>query len=110
MRAFYGEKKIDIFKDAVFLLGVSMSYFLNGAFDRGTDLWSLTKEAYKLLKTGMVGGSSIVFKRYYEVGFIKIRLYRFKVFKICVKIVGYDANALYLSIMVREMSAGKGIV
>ena len=58
----------------------------------------------------MVGGPSIVFKRHHETGVTKIRPHRVKKPKACAKIVGYDANALYLSAMAREMPSGREIV
>ena len=110
MRGFYSSKGIDILKDAVSLLGVSLHYLLRGALERGEEFWSPSSEAYDLLKKGMVGGSSIVFKRHHESGVTKIRPHRVKTPKTCAKIVGYDANALYLSAMARDMPGGKGEV
>ena len=60
-----------------------------------------------MLKNAMVGGPSIVFKRYHEAGVTQIRPHRFKTTKICKRIIGYDANALYPSTMLREMPCGK---
>ena len=102
MRGFYADKGIDILKDAVSLPGVSLHYLLRGALERG--------EAYDLLKKGMVGGPSIVFKRHHEAGVTKIRQHGVKTPKTCAKIVGYDANALYLSAMAQDMPGGKGEV
>ena len=51
-----------------------------------------------------------MFKRDHETGVMKIRPHRVKTPKTCAKIVGYDANALYLSAMAREMPGGKGVV
>ena len=110
MRGFYFSKGIDILKDAVSLPGVSLHYLLRGAVDRGEVFWSPSSEAYELLKKGMVGGPSIVFKRHNETGVTKIRPHRVKTPKARAKIVGYDANALYLSAMAREMPSGRGIV
>ena len=110
MRSFYSNKGIDILKDAVSLSGVSLHYLLLGALERGEEFWSPNSEAYDLLKKGMVGGPSIVFKRYHESGVTKIRPHRVKTPKTCAKIVGYDANALYLSTMARGMPGGKGVV
>ena len=107
MRAFYTEKGIDILKDAVTLPGVSLHYLLRGTIERGADLYSPGKEAYDMLKNAMVGGPSIVFKRYHEVGVTQIRSHRYTKTKTCKKIIGYDANALYLSTMLREMPCGK---
>ena len=63
-----------------------------------------------MLKGAMVGGPSIVFKRFHEAGVTQIRPHRFKKSKKCRRIIGYDANALYLSTMLREMPGGKGEV
>ena len=110
MRGFYSSKGIDILKDAVSLPGVSLHYLLRGALERGEVFWSPSTEAYDLLKKAMVGGPSIVFKRYHESGVTKIRPHRVKTPKTCAKIVGYDADALYLSAMARDMPGGKGVV
>ena len=97
-------------KDAVSLPGVSLHYLLRGALKRGEEFWSPSSEAYDLLKKGMVGGPSIVFKRFHEAGQTKIRPHRVKTPKTCAKIVGNDANALYLSAMARDMPGDKGEV
>ena len=68
MRAFYTEKGIDILKDAVSIPGVSLHYLLRGAVERGAELYSPGKEAYEMLKGAVVGGPSLVFTRYHEVG------------------------------------------
>lgn len=107
MRAFYTEKWIDILKDAVSIPGVSLHYLLRGAVERGADLWSPGKEAYEMLKGAVVGGSSLVFTRYHEAGVNKLRPHQIAEPKLCKRILGYDANALYLSTMLREMPCGK---
>ena len=107
MRAFYTEKGIDILKDTVSLPGVSLHYLLRGTIERGADLYSPCKEAYDVLKNAMVGGPSIVFKCYHEAGVTQIRPHRFTKTKTCKRIIGYDANALYPSTMMREMPCGK---
>ena len=60
-----------------------------------------------MLKNAMVGGPSIVFKRRHEAGVTQIRPNRFKKTKECKRIIGYDANALYPSTIMREMPCGK---
>ena len=55
----------------------------------------------------MVDGPSIVFKRHHEAGLTQIRPHRFTKTKTCQRIIGYDANALYPSTMLREMPCGK---
>ena len=65
-------------------------------------------EAYEMLKTGMIGGPSIVFCRYAEAGVSKIRshIYSEKA-KICRSVQGLDANSLYLFCSGQEMPCGK---
>ena len=107
MRAFYTEKVIDILKDAVSVLGVSLHYLLRGAVERDAELYNPSKEAYKMLKGVVVGGPSLVFTRYYEVGVTKISSHQTAEPRLCKHILGYDANALYLSTMLRKMPCGK---
>ena len=58
----------------------------------------------------MVGGPSIIFHRYHEAGKTKIREREItdqgKEPKMCQKIVGYDANALYLWAIMQNMPTG----
>ena len=110
MRAFYSDKGIDILKDAVSIPGVSLHYLLRGCVERGADLYSPCKEAYEMLKAAVVGGPSLVFTREHEVGVTKIRSHRIAEPRFCKNIVGYDANALYLSTLLRDMPCGKGRV
>ena len=107
LRAFYSEKGIDILKDAVSIPGVSLHYLLRGAVQRGADLYNPGEEANKMLKEAVVGGSSLVFTRYHEVGITKIRSHQIAEPRLCKRILGYDANALYLSTMLKEMHCGK---
>ena len=107
MRNFYTEKGIDIMKDAVSIPGVSLHYLLRGAIERNAELYSPSKEAYDMLKEAVVGGPSLVFTRYHEVGKTRIRSHQIAEPKLCQNILGYDANALYLSTMLREMPCGK---
>ena len=107
MRAFYTEKGIDILKDAVSIPGVSLHYLLRGAVERGAELYSPGKEAYEMLKGAVVGGPSLIFTRYHEVGVTKIRSHRIAEPRLCKRILGYDAHALYLSTMLREIPCGK---
>ena len=119
MRNFYTGKGIDIMKDAVSIPGVSLHYLLRGAIERKAELYAPSKEAYEMLKEAVVGGPSLVFTRYHEVGKTRIRSHQYPVpknekearaagaAKLCQNILGYDANALYLSTMLRDMPCGK---
>ena len=97
MTAFYTEKGIDIFKDVVSIPGVSLHYLLRGAVERGVDLWNPSKKAYEMLKGAVAGGPSLVFTRYHEVGVTSIRSHQKAQPHPCKHILGYDANARYLS-------------
>ena len=88
-------------KDAVSIQGVSLHYLLRGAVERGAELYTTSKEAYEMLKE--TGGRSLVFTRFYEVDVTGIRSHRISEPRLCKNILGYDANALYLSTMLREM-------
>ncbi|KAL9973270.1 hypothetical protein ACROYT_G019700 [Oculina patagonica] len=68
------------------------------------------KDLYTLFKKNMVGGPSIIVHRYHEAGKTKIREVEMtaqgKEAKMCQKIVGYDANALYLWAIMQNMPTG----
>ncbi|KAK3719348.1 hypothetical protein QZH41_000526 [Actinostola sp. cb2023] len=105
---YYTEKGIDILKDAVSIPGVSLHYLLRGSIERGVEMFSPGQEAYEMLKWAVVGGPSIVFTRYHEAGATRIRDHQFgPQARQCRRILGYDANALYLSTMLRTKPCGK---
>ena len=94
-------------KHAVSLPGVSLHYLLQGAVERGgVELYSPRKEAYEMLKEAVVGGQAL-FSQGKEVDVTGIRSHRTSEPRLCKKILGYDANALYLLTMLREMPCGK---
>ncbi len=65
------------------------------------------EDLYSIIRGGIVGGPSIVFHRYHEVGLTRIREKTYgSSAKVCGKIVGVDANALYLWSMSQEMPTG----
>lgn len=53
------------------------------------------------------GGQSLVFTRYHEASVTQIRPHRVKQPKLCKRVIGYDANALYLSTMLRAVPCGE---
>ncbi|KAG3206358.1 hypothetical protein PC128_g874 [Phytophthora cactorum] len=59
-------------------------------------------EIYGKMKANIAGGPSIIFNRYAKRNETKIRGG-----KICKKIIGYDANALYLWALGNEMPCGR---
>ena len=68
------------------------------------------KDFYYLFKKNMVGGPSIICHRYQEAGKTTIREKEMeqqgKEPKLCQKVVGYDANALYLWAIMQNMPTG----
>lgn len=68
------------------------------------------KDVYYLFEKNMVDGPCIIFHRYHEAEKTKIREkemeFQGKEPKICQKIVGYDANILYLWPIMQKMPTG----
>ena len=105
MKAFYGERGIDICKDAVSLPGVALQCLLRGTAEN--KLYAPSKKAYDHLKAAISGGPSIVFTRYHEAGVTSIRSHQYAALKPCKRVLDYDANALHLSTMLKDMPCGK---
>ena len=61
---------------------------------------------YELLKTGMVGGPSIVFCWYAEARKSQTRYHKYQNFKICAIVIEFDVNSLYLYCSGKEMPCG----
>lgn len=110
IRTFYIEKGIDILKDVVSIPGVSMQYLLRGSIERGANLWSPGEDENQMLKGAVLGGPSLVFTRHHEVGGTRFRSHQQDNPPACRKTLGYDANAMYLSTMLKDMPCGKGQV
>ena len=115
MKEFYTSLGIDIFKDAVSLPGVSEKYILRKTLQprwgyKPPELYSPNKEAYAMLKAAVVGGPSLVFTRKHVAGETRIRSHQYEDAKVCSRILGYDANSLYPSTMMKEMPCGPGFV
>ena len=104
MAAFYSERGLDMFKCAISVPGLSLRYLFQ-TLDKGT-FFSLidraNQDGYYKIKKNVVGGPSIVFNRYHEADKTRIRGGD----KMCKKIVGFDANALYLWALMEDMPTG----
>ena len=101
---FYKHQNIDMFKDGISVPGLSLLHLFN---DLPNDTYftvfnNTNKDAHKLVKDNIVGGPAIIFHRYHEKGITKIRGGS----ELCRKIVGYDANALYLWALMQDMPTG----
>ena len=78
-------------------------FYLFNEDDKITNEERKRNNLFYLLKDSIVGGPSIIFNRYHEANKTKIR----NGDKLCKKIIGYDANALYLWAIAQEMPTGK---
>ena len=102
--AFYRNRHIDIFKDGISVPGLALSYMFNDLPPNTffTVFNETSKDLHHLVKDNIVGGPAIIFHRYHEKDVTKIRRGR----ETCRKIVGYDANALYLWALMQDMPTG----
>ncbi|KAK3731199.1 hypothetical protein QZH41_006044 [Actinostola sp. cb2023] len=109
MRDFYTDRGVKIFKDAVSLPGVSLQYLLRGTLNQPNApiLHAPKGEAYEMLKASVTGGPSVVFTRLAEAGKTRIRSHQYPDARVCQKVVGFDAAALYLSTMAKDMPSGE---
>ena len=102
--AFYHDRGIDMFKDGISVPGLSLLHLFN---DLPNDTYftvfnRTNSDLHELVKDNIVGGPAIIFHRYHEKGITKIRGGS----ELCRKIVGYDANALYLWALMQDMPTG----
>ena len=68
------------------------------------------RDLYDVYKQGIVGGPSIVIRRYQERGQTRINVPRYgDSARECGLILGVDANALYLWSMMQDMPVGEGV-
>ena len=101
---FYRDRGIDMFKDGISVPGLSLLYLFNNLPPKTffTVFNQTNSDLHKLVKDNIVGGPAIIFHRYHEKGITKIRGGS----ELCRKIVGYDANALYLWALMQDMPTG----
>ncbi|XP_069109836.1 LOW QUALITY PROTEIN: uncharacterized protein [Argopecten irradians] len=95
---------VDVFKTCISVPGVARQLLFRSL--GGAAHFSLfreeDKEIHQMLQRGIVGGPSIVFRRYHEKGVTRIRNGEMT----CQSILGLDANALYLESISKPMPTG----
>ncbi|KAJ8314770.1 hypothetical protein KUTeg_006920 [Tegillarca granosa] len=104
LQKFYTQRGIDLFKTAMSAPGIARQMLFKIAKEEGANfsLFShLDEDLYHMFKNNIVGGPSIIFSRHQEAGKTQIRGG-----KLCQKIIGFDANALYLWAIDQEMPVG----
>jgi hypothetical protein len=103
---FYFDKEIDLFKETISVPGVSRKMLFNAASQKKA-LFSLidykNKDLYHCINDNIVGGPSIIFTREHQADKTYIRN---ETSHPCKKIIGFDANALYLWALDQKMPAG----
>ena len=103
MKAFWQGHQIDIF-NFISLPGIAMRFEMSFLKKQNLHLSVFdSAQLYNLFRENMVGGPAIIFKRYAEASKTEIRN---DPEKICQKVVGYDANALYLWALSQPMPVG----
>ncbi len=112
MSAFWKERNIDIFKDGVSVPGLTMKYLFSNVPNVYFSLFTeKDKDLYYTMKDNNVGGPSIIFNRYHEKDKTNVRNVEMRAKgrepKPCKKVVGYDANALYLWEIMQDMPTGQ---
>ena len=110
MNEFYKIIRIYVIHQAISIPGVAMKVCFNSITDSAAEFHFFNpknKDIYHLFKENIVGGPSIIFNRYHESGKTFIRN---NPNKPCQKIIGYDANALYLWVMGQNSPAGYPLI
>ena len=101
---FYQGLGLDLLKDGLGIPGLTLRYLFQTL--PGDMYFSLInhkhRDLHSLLREQIVGGPSLVFHRYHEKGVTRVRGGS----EVVSSIVGYDANALYLYALSRDMPTG----
>jgi hypothetical protein len=106
LQKFYFDKGIDVFKISISLPGVARSMIFKHAIDQRASFAlcdARNKDLHQTIKRNIVGGPSIIFTREHKAGVTYIRE---NPNKPCKRIIGLDANALYLSALAQPMPTG----
>eukprot|EP00116_Pleurobrachia_bachei_P001169 sb/3461431/ len=104
---YYNARGVDVFKDALSVPGIAERIAFKGLNNRDETFHLFNgknKDLVHLFLSNNVGGPAIIFDRYAEAGATTIRHKMDG--KLCKKVVGFDANALYLECMSSEMPCG----
>ena len=102
MLDFYSKSDIDIFKESVSAPGIARKLLFKSCDKIFCLIDKHDLALYKTFKANLIGGPSIVFKRYAERGITKIRDQVHE----CQKVIGLDCNSLYLWSIEQEQPSG----
>ena len=103
LQVFYKKKSVDIFKESLSVPGVARKIIFNEERKNNSSfalIYSENKDLFYKIKSNIIGGPSIIFKRHAKTGETFIRN---NPDEICQKIIGFDATALCLWAIGRDM-------
>ena len=104
LQQFYFDKSLDVFKIAISVPGIARVMLFNSCRKDKINFQIFSQEdedLYKTFQANIVGGPSIIFHRHHKKDHTLVRGG-----KLCKKIVGYDASALYLHSIGSVMPTG----
>lgn len=101
LQKYYFERRIDIFKCSISVSGLARRMLFDSGRKEGASF--ANEDLYDTIKQNVIGGPIIIFNRYHEVGKTYIRGNSEKP---CGKIIGFDANALYLYCIGKKNAGG----
>ena len=108
--AIYRERGLDMFKDGVSAPGLATKWLFKESDTNSFSIPLITKQnadLHRTIRNNLVGGPSIVFHRFHEQGTTQIKKEKYKSNAlICDRILGYDANALYLYSAMQDLPTG----
>ena len=99
---------VDRLKEAIILPGLAFKFEMSFLKEQGLHLSSFhSEELYQLFKDNLVGGPAIIFHRHAEKDKTKIRQSQYgQEARPMQRVVGYNANALYLWALSQPMPVG----
>lgn len=106
LQKYYFDRNIDIFKTSISLPGLARQMLFECGHKAGASFALIdekNKDLYHTIKDNIVGGPSIIFHRHHEASQTFIRN---NPEKPCRNISGFDANALYLYCIGKDMPTG----
>ena len=108
MSQFWRRYGTNMLKEAISLPGLAFKFKMSLLREQGLYLSSfLTEDLYQLFKDNLVGGPTIIFHRHAEKSQTKIRHSQYgQAARPVQRVVGYDANALYLWALSQHMPVG----
>lgn len=108
--AVYREKGIDMFKDGVSVPSLATKWLYKSSDTSQFSIPLITKknaDLHKTIRQNLCGGPALIFHRHHSQGETKIKEDKYKEkAKVCQKILGYDANALYLHAAMQRLPTG----